>query len=162
MRGAVAGAVGTLAMDCVWYARYRRGGGEDAFTDWEFSSSTLAWDQAAAPAQVGRRMLEGFLQRELPDHWAGPTNNVVHWAYGLMWGALYGIVAGSLTKPRVAYGPALGGVAWTSGYVVLPLAELYKPIWEYDAVTLAKDLSAHVVFGSVTAAAFRVLVNARR
>ncbi|HEX2193225.1 MAG TPA: hypothetical protein VHH09_08525 [Acidimicrobiales bacterium] len=157
--GAVAGAAGTVVMDCVWYARYRRGGGEDGFADWEFSSSTLAWDEAAAPAQVGRRVLEGFLQRELPDRWAGPTNNVVHWAYGLMWGSLYGVVAGSAPRPRVAYGPLLGTVAWASGYVVLPLAKLYKPVWEYDAVTLARDLSAHLAFGTATAAVFRVLAH---
>jgi len=157
LRGAIAGAVGTLAMDLVWYARYRRGGGEDAFADWEFSGSTLTWDEAAAPAQVGRRVLQGFLQRDLPDSWAGPTNNVVHWAYGLLWGSLYGVVAGSTSKLRTASGPLLGFVAWGQGYVVLPLANLYKPIWEYDAATLAKDLSAHLVFGTTTAAVFRLL-----
>jgi hypothetical protein len=162
VRGATAGAVGTLAMDLLWYARYRKGGGDDGFTAWEFSASTLTWDEAAAPAQVGRRVLEGFLQRELPDTWAGPTNNVVHWSYGLMWGSLYGLVAGSTAKPRPAYGPVLGSVAWGQGYVLLPLAKLYKPIWEYDALTLAKDLSAHLVFGTATAAAFRLLASARR
>jgi hypothetical protein len=161
MRGAVAGAVGTLAMDLLWYARHRRGGGEDGFTDWEFSARTLTWDEAAAPAHVGRRVLEGFLQRDLPESWAGPTNNVVHWAYGFMWGSIYGLVAGSAANPRVAYGPLLGSVAWGSGYAILPLAELYKPIWEYDAVTLAKDLSAHLVFGTVTAAVFRLLAKPR-
>lgn len=34
--GAVAGAVGTLAMDLLWYWRYRRDGGEDSFSDWEY------------------------------------------------------------------------------------------------------------------------------
>lgn len=41
MRGLVAGAVGTLAMDLVWFGRYKGGGGEGGFGDWEFSS-TLA------------------------------------------------------------------------------------------------------------------------
>jgi len=40
---------------------------------------------------------------------------------------------------------------------VLPLAKVYKPIWQYDARTLAKDLSAHLAYGIGTAAAFRVL-----
>jgi len=162
VRGAVAGTVGTLAMDLVWYRRYRHGGGDDSFTAWEFSSSTLTWDEAAAPAQVGRRVLGGFLQRELPESWAGPTNNVVHWVYGLMWGAGYGIVAGSLRVAKVRYGPAFGTIVCGSGYVVLPLAKLYKPIWEYDATTLAKDLSAHMAFGLGTAGAFRLLGAARR
>jgi len=41
--------------------------------------------------------------------------------------------------------------------VVLPAAKLYKPIWKYDAKTLAKDLSGHLVYGLATATALRVL-----
>ena len=37
-------------------------------------------------------------------------------------------------------------------YVVLPLLGVYKPIWKYDLETLEKDLSAHLVFGTATAA----------
>ena len=162
VRGAIAGAVGTVAMDVVWYRRYRASGGTGAFTAWEFSASTLTWDEAAAPAQVGRRVIEGFLQRELPDSWAGPTNNVVHWVYGVMWGAEYGIVAGSQPSPNIGNGLPFATVVWSSGYVVLPLAKLYKPIWQYDAATLAKDLSAHVAFGMGCAGAFRLLFAARR
>jgi hypothetical protein len=36
VRGAIAGAVGTAAMDLVWYRRYRGGGGgKDSFLRWE-------------------------------------------------------------------------------------------------------------------------------
>ena len=31
---------------------------------------------------------------------------------------------------------------------------IYKPIWEYDAKTLAKDLSAHLAYGAGTGSAF--------
>lgn len=41
---------------------------------------------------------------------------------------------------------------WALGYVVLPQAGLYKQIWKYDVETLAKDLSAHLAYGAVTAA----------
>jgi hypothetical protein len=40
---------------------------------------------------------------------------------------------------------------------VLPKLGVYEPIWKYDLETLGKDLSAHLVFGTVTAAAFCVL-----
>jgi hypothetical protein len=46
---------------------------------------------------------------------------------------------------------------WGAGYVVLPAAKLYKPIWEYDRRTLTKDLSAHLVYGLTTAATFALL-----
>lgn len=163
LRGVAAGAVGTLAMDLVWYARYRRGGGEDSFTDWEFSASTKNWDDAGAPAQVARRVTEGFLQRELPDEAAAMTNNAAHWATGLQWGGLYGLVAGSAARPpNPAYGAALGAAAFTTSYTLLGLAKVYRPIWEYDIRTLAKDLGGHLVFGLATAAVFAALGRARR
>jgi hypothetical protein len=48
---------------------------------------------------------------------------------------------------------------WLSGYVILPLAGVYKPIWEYDAKTLADDLGPHIVFGTTTSAVFAVLTR---
>ena len=58
------------------------------------------------------------------------------------------------------YGPPFGAAVWANGYVVLPLFGVYKPIWKYDLETLWKDLRAHLVYGTATAAAFRVLVRA--
>ena len=52
------------------------------------------------------------------------------------------------------YGVPFGAAVWAGGYVVLPLLGVYKPIWKYDFETLRKDLSAHLVFGTATAAAF--------
>ena len=159
--GAVAGAMGTAAMDLVWFARYRRGGGTQGLLAWETAEGVDKWDDASAPGQVGRRLVEGLTQEELPDRWARTMTNVVHWATGLAWGAQFGIVAGSLRGPRhwLVRGLALGPVAWLASYVVLPLAKLYKPMWEYDAPTLAKDLSAHVVYGAATAATFAALTR---
>src|SRR4051812_20739629 len=62
-------------------------------------------------------------------------------------------------KPKVWYGLPFGAAVWASGYVVLPQVGIYKPIWKYDLETLAKDLSAHLVFGTATAAAFALLAR---
>lgn len=155
-RGIVAGAVGTLAMDLVWYSRYRRSGGEDGFLDWEFSSSTEGFEDAGAPAQVGRRVAKAVFHRELPDHSAGLTNNVVHWATGCQWGALYSIARRN-TETGPGLGLALGPVAWGAAYGLLGAAGIYEPIWRYDSETLVKDLTAHLVFGIATATAHRAL-----
>jgi hypothetical protein len=72
------------------------------------------------------------------------------------------LTAGSLGAPRVAYGPFFGAGVWGTSYVVLPAAGLYKPIWEYDRVTLAKDRSAHLLYGTTTAATFAVLAPRKR
>ena len=85
----------------------------------------------------------------------------MHWATGIGWGVLYGALASTTSRQPWARALALGPVAWLSGYVVLPLAKVYKPIWEYDARTLADDLSAHLVYGAAASAAFAALAIGR-
>jgi hypothetical protein len=118
-------------MDLLWFYRYKRGGGESSFVDWEFSAGLDDWSKAPAPAQVGKRLFEALFQQELSPRWVALTNNVMHWICGLF-----------------------GTVVWTADYIVLPLAKVYKPMWEYDVPTLAKDLSAHLVYGVGTSLAF--------
>jgi hypothetical protein len=156
-RGLAAGAVGTLAMDLVLYARYRRGGGTQHFVPWEFSFGLSSWDQAPVPGQVGQRLVEGLFQKKLPPQRAELVSTITHWAYGLLNGALYAIAAESLSQPRTWYGLPLGAGVWALDYAVLPAAGLYKPIQDYDRETLAKDLTAHLIYGTTTAAALRLL-----
>jgi hypothetical protein len=154
VRGLLAGGAGTLAMDLLWFYRYRRGAGGSGFLDWEFSVGLNDWSKAPAPAQVGKRLFEGFFQRELNPRWAALTNNVMHWTYGLSWGATYSVAATSSCPPRIRSGLVFGALVWTMDYVILPPAKLYKPAWEYDLLTLARDFSAHLVYGVATAIAF--------
>ncbi|MGO4535996.1 hypothetical protein [Leifsonia sp. 2MCAF36] len=161
-RGAAAGVVGTLAFDVWLYLQYRRGHGTEPFADWEFSADVTGWDSAPAPAQVGRRIVDGLFETRLPDSRAAAMNNVAHWAYGVFGATVFGLVAGSLRRPRTAYGLLLAVGMWLSGYVILPPMHLYKRITEYDAKTLGKDLAAHLVFGTVTAAVFSLLQPRRQ
>jgi hypothetical protein len=161
-RGLFAGTLGTLAMDALLYAQYRSSGGKSDFLRWEFSSDIHTWNEAPAPAQVGKRVFEGLFGRELPDKRAALVNNVMHWGYGIVNGAQYGVLAGSARAPHVWYGAPFGAGVWASGYVVLPAAKLYQPIWEYDYRTLGRDLRAHLVFGTTTAVAFKLSTFIKR
>ena len=38
---------------------------------------------------------------------------------------------------------------------------IYEPMWRYDTATLAKDVSAHVIFGLATSLAYRTLSGGR-
>lgn len=159
VRGALAGAAGTAAMDSAQYAQYRRGGGTQPFLAWETSEGLDNWDSAPVPAKLAKRLFDGVAQRELKPDKARLANNAAHWATGIGWGAAYGVLAGSLGARRIRDGLLWGTIVWASSYVVLPALGLYKPIWEYDAPTLAKDLSIHLAYGVTTAAAFRVLAG---
>jgi hypothetical protein len=140
-------------MDLLWFDRYKRDDGTGGFLPWELSSGLCTWEQAPAPAQIGKRLVEGVFEHELPVGRAALVNNLTHWGYGMLGGVEYGIVAGSAAHPRMFYGIPFGATLWATSYVVLPLAGLYRPIWEYDRKTLAKDLSAHLVYGLATATA---------
>jgi hypothetical protein len=153
--GVLAGVVGTACMDTVRYVTYRRTGGRDSPLAWEFAP-VESWEKAPDPGQIAKRLIEGFTQREIPDRWAMLTSTVAHWAYGSALGALYGVLAGSLREPSASYGLPFGGLVWASSYAVLPEAGLYKPIWDYSAQTLARDLSAHLGYGAGTGIAFRL------
>ena len=156
VKGLAAGAVGTVCLDSVQYAWHRRGGGKDSPLAWEFAP-VEGWEKAPAPGQVAKRVIEGFTQREVPDRWAWLISTAMHWSYGSAWGSLYGVLAGSARTPRPRYGLPFGAAVWASGYATLPAAGLYQPIWKYDAKTLAKDLSAHLAYGTGTAATFWLL-----
>jgi hypothetical protein len=159
--GALAGVIGTAAMDLVLYERYRRHGGKKGFWRWEFAGDVLSWQDASAPGQLGQRALRAAIGHEPPDAWARTTTNVMHWATGVGWGMQYGAVASITSRHPWARALALGPVVWLSGYIVLPLAKVYKPIWQYDARTLGDDLSAHLVYGSVVSSAFAAVATQR-
>ena len=156
-RGVAASALGTLAMDASLYRRYRHDGGTAQFPAWESSAGLTSWEDAPAPALVAERLLEALLGREISPRNARVLNNATHWAFGLATGAAYGLIFGSRRQRKLWDGIAFGTVVWTGGYVVLPALGVYKPIWRYSVATLGKDLSAHLVFGTATAAAFQLL-----
>ena len=157
LRGVVAAAAGTVAMDSLWYRRYKRAGGQSDPLAWEFATGLNDWEKAPAPAQVGKRLAEAYLRRELGPEYAQLTTNVMHWGYGLFWGNAYGILIGSRRSRNPILGLPFGAAVWSFGYAVLPLGKFYKPIWKYDAKTLWKDLSAHLVYGVTTATGFALL-----
>ena len=156
--GLLAGVVGTVCLDAVQYVRYRRAGGTENPLAWEFAP-IATWEQAPDPGQVAKRVIEGFTQKKLPDRLAFPISTAMHWAYGSGSAALYGILAGSLRSPHAAYGPPFGVAVWAAGYVILPEGGLYKPIWEYDAKTLAWDLTGHLADGAGTGVTFWLLAK---
>lgn len=161
--GALAGAAGTAAMDALWYGRSRRGGSTQGLIEWELAAGTSSWDDVSAPGQVGRLVLEKATGSEPPDRWARPAQNVVHWLTGISWGAQFGIALAlaGVRHPRRWWGLGLGATAWGASYAILPKLDIYKPITDYDVGTLARDLSAHLLYGATVGVTYAA-ANRRR
>jgi hypothetical protein len=115
------------------------------------------WDDAPAPARVGRKFIRFVLRRDVSPERIGLLNNVVHWSYGTAWGGAYVLVQGSVEAPWLLAGLVFAVVVWLTGYVVLPVMKVYEAILTYPVKPLALDLSYHLVYGAVAAAAFRLL-----
>ena len=156
--GLLAGLVGTVCLDAVGYLKYRRTGGQQPPLGWEFAPVDR-WQDAPDPGKFAKQVIEALIRRELPDSRAAPVSTVMHWGYGSSAAALYGILAGSAREPRLVYGLPFGAAVWCGDYLILPEAGIYKPIWQYDAKTLAADLSGHLAYGAGTGAAFWVLAR---
>ena len=160
--GLVAATVGTVAMDALLFARYRRGGGRQLVPEVgvllgrrELGPGAGAGAGREAPRRGGvrqgaARSASAPGQQHHPLGLRDPQRPPVR------------IIAGSVRSPRVRYGVPFGASVWATSYAVLPAAKLYRPIWEYDLRTLGKDLSAHLVYGVSTAAAFKLLSAAKK
>ena len=134
--GALAGAVGTQTL-----------------LEWEFAAATATWEDVSAPGQVGHLALRRLTGGDVPDRWARTTQNLVHWATGVAWGAQFGAFAAH-RRPRWWWGFGHGVSAWGTSNVTLPLAGVYRPIWDYEADTLGKDLRAHLLYGAAAGATY--------
>lgn len=147
--GVLAGLVGTLAMDLVWFSRYRRGGGTDGFYKWDSAHGTTSYDSASAPAQVWRIVRTRLTGSKPPDSSARAMTNLVHWLTGAGWGAFHGVLVWWLTTNPL-YGLATGLIAFLASYAILAPLGVYQALWKYEAKTIYLDLSGHLVFGLAT------------
>ncbi len=142
-RGLAAAAVGTAAMTSVQTAYLKLTGGAPS----------------SAPEQVGRRIIEGALNKRVPRQRRPALNQTMHALYGTTWGIPFGLVVGSLRRRRSATlsGAALGLTAWILSLAELPALGLAPAPWRQPAGSLAGDALMHLVFGAATAATFNAL-----
>jgi hypothetical protein len=140
-RGLLAGAVGTGVMTAAQTAYL----------------SARREEPSTTPAEVGRRVVEGVLQRDVPEERLGALNNVMHWLYGTGWGVLLGLSRAGRGAAPLADGARFAGVVWGASLVELPAMGLAPPVWKYPPGQLASDLGFHLLYGIGVATAYAVL-----
>lgn len=146
--GLAAGVAGTAAMTAYQELVGRARGGGDG------DGGAPTWDEAPAPAQVARKAAERAAGRTPPAERIPLLTNAMHWAYGIGWGAVYGVVRSRLRARPFLHGPLFGTLVWLGSYAQLVPLGVYEPPWEYGPKTLATDWSYHVVYGLGVAGAF--------
>ncbi len=114
-------------------------------------------ESSSAPAEVGKRIIEGVFKRDVPEDRMEALNNAMHVAYGTSWGPVYGIARSSLRRRASTHGAVFGALVWGASLVQLPAMGIAPPIWKTPPVEAALDLSYHLVYGLGVATAYSVL-----
>jgi len=157
-RGLVAGLVGTAAMtvhqELASKIRASRSVSSSSDAD---QQPPDPWDEAPAPAIVAKRVIEGVFSHRVPAERIGTLTNVAHWTYGTAWGAVFGLLQGTVHLKPLLLGPAFGGGMWASSYAQLVPMGLYQPPWRYPPKTLANDLGYHTTYGLGVAIGYALL-----
>jgi hypothetical protein len=146
-----AGIVGTAVMTGYQLAVARARGGPVR------QRVPRTWAEAPAPARVARELAVTTGHGSwLTKKRAPAANDAVHWAYGVGWGTLYGLLA--RRRGESAAGAAtLGAGLWGLSYAALVPAGIYEPPWRYPLKELSIDLSYHLVYGAAVAGTLAAL-----
>jgi len=151
-RGVLAGVAGTAAMT-VYQLAVARARGKPLSTP-----VPRTWADAPAPAQVAKRAADAVGKgRKITKKQVPLLTNVLHWAYGVGWGAAYGGVAAAVGSNAIEGGLAFGTGVWAASYGELVPLGIYKPPWAYPVEEVALDLSYHLVYGMAVAGAYASL-----
>jgi len=114
------------------------------------------WDEAPAPAQVGRRLIEGLLRRPVLPSAITMLTRVMHWSYGTLWGAVYAVARESLRSRARLPGPVFGAGVWAASYAQLVPLGIYEPPWRYPLGSLADELGYHLTYGTTVAKTYEL------
>lgn len=162
-RGLAAGVAGTAAMTAAQELSMRlqpSGGGEEDGGQEQGQQQSDPWEQASAPAKVARRLIEGVFQREVSPDAIPALTHATHWGYGTGWGAVYGLVQGSMPGPALRRGLGFGAFVWAMAYVQLVPMGLYEPPWKYSPKDLGMELGFHLAYGAGLGAGYAALERA--
>lgn len=155
VKGAIAGAVGVWALDKVTWALWDR---EDpAKLDQEFEARPGGLD----PAHVMANRAAEALGKELTPKQPHPAGIAVHYALGIMPGALYGAFRHRLPEIGAGRGLLLGlGLFLIQDEGLNPLLGTSGRPTEYPWQAHARGLVGHLVLGAVTDVTLDVLDQA--
>lgn len=110
-------------------------------------------EQSTAPAKAAGKVLG--VQPRGPEG-SARFGNVVHWSYGVLWGAVGGLLRGLGLREPLATGAHFASV-WGAELVVLPMLDVAPPAKEWGVAEVGIDASHHLVYALGMAGAWRLL-----
>jgi putative membrane protein len=116
-----------------------------------------------ATVKAAAAVSEAVLDHELRPEEREPAGNAIHYAQGVVSGAIYGLAAEEWRGVRAGAGTGFGAAVWLAAdEVAVPVLKLSKPPREYPLRVHAMALGAHLVYGFTTEMVRRALRPERR
>jgi uncharacterized membrane protein YagU involved in acid resistance len=149
--GAIGGIVGTLVMAQVTGFLYK-------FESDEKKKKEESLRTEPPPQAMVRRMTADVLHLKVSDETLSKLGNVVHWGYGMAWGALYGALHERVPAFSKAAGLPFGLVFWLIGdEVVTTVFKITPPPQAFPIDAHMRGLAGHLAFTVSADGTYRVL-----
>lgn len=149
--GIVGGVIGTLAMEQVTSFLYK-------FESEEKKKKAESLRTEPPPQAMVRRVTQDVLHVKVSDEMLSKAGNVVHWGYGMAWGALYGVLHDRVPALSRAAGLPFGLGFWLIGDEVVTMAfKLTPPPREFPIDAHLRGLVGHLAYAATTDGVYRIL-----
>lgn len=159
MKGLLAGLAGTAAVTLAMQGLSAMMGPEQADRqEAEFGPPRHESPRQAPTETFVERGAATVGQQPLTQESKETLATATHWAYGSLWGAIYGLAHTTLRLPEPVGGALFGMTVWGVGPLSLfPAMKLTPPPSQQSGRTLATNGGLHLLYGWVTAWTFRFL-----
>jgi hypothetical protein len=156
MKGALAGAVAGLAG--AWTMNQYSAVSQKVQDAWKKSAHQpeqndpqSTSDQDDATMKVADRLSSLFTHRSLTKEQKQKAGPIVHYAFGAILGAFYGVLAELSPVVAKGSGTAFASAVWLTGdEMAVPALGLSGPPNQYPLSAHANALGSHLVFGATT------------
>jgi len=76
---------------------------------------------------LAKEVSSGVFGKQIDQESTQKAGQAIHWGYGAMWGAIYGIVQSSIRLPHLLHGTVFGGLVATAASTLVPAMRRLRP-----------------------------------
>jgi uncharacterized membrane protein YagU involved in acid resistance len=156
MTGLIGGVVASWAMNQYWTVTAKMKEKHASPSEREQLRKAQQQRELDNPTvKIAEMISEDLLGHHLDDHEKKLAGPIVHYAFGALMGAFYGVVAELVCT---GFGTGYGAAVWLAAdEIMLPALHLTEPSREYPLSVHLEGLGAHLVYGATLEAVRRPL-----
>jgi len=160
-RGVIAGIGGTLVLSLSTKEVPSLLGkaGIDLPSDTRKSGAGGGRNAAKPVERLAGKLASDVFEKRLDKQQKQAAGQALHWAYGLGWGAFYGIMRGRLPFPGIVQGTVLAGIMGVTAATVIPSMRLTPPLDEIPIERTALQQVYILFYAWTTALIFGLLTR---